>query len=252
MTTSGDTPISCFALRCSSRLLQAGRRWLAALAAVAFPPHCYLCGQDLPRLEILCQDCATSLPVFGRFGCRRCGEPLDDPSVDLCLHCGTRAFSLDRVISLGPYHQQWGCLVRAFKFDREMAIGRWLGGRLAEQAACERASFDVVTYVPMTARDRRRRGFNQAEILARAVARSLDLPLARMLDKVRATPLQSRLSARSRSDNLRDAFRRLPCEGDHVLLVDDIYTTGATVEECARTLKRGGAQTVVALTVARA
>jgi ComF family protein len=145
-------------------------------------------------------------------------------------------------------------LVRAFKFEREMAVGRWLGARMAAflLAKCAKPGFDAVTFVPMTQRNRRERGFNQAEILARILAKRLDVPLIRLLDKTRDTLLQGRLSAEDRKHNLRDAFRSLPCDLESVLLVDDIYTTGATVEECARTLKRGGAQSVVAMTVARA
>jgi len=113
-------------------------------------------------------------------------------------------------------------------------------------------SFDVITFVPMTRRDQRKRGFNQAEVMARVIGKRLDLPVVKLLAKARETELQSKLSAAKRKSNLRDAFRLLPCVQDQVLLVDDICTTGATVEECARMLKRGGAQSVVAMTVARA
>jgi len=135
-----------------------------------------------------------------------------------------------------------------------MAIGRWLGERMAAALLARNVvhEFGTITFVPMTRRDRRVRGFNQAEILARVIAKQLNLPLIRLLAKTRETPPQSGLSAAERETNLRDVFRLLPCRQEHVLLVDDIYTTGSTVEECARTLKRGGAQSVVAMTVARA
>jgi ComF family protein len=141
-----------------------------------------------------------------------------------------------------------------FKFEHEMAVGCWLGFRMAEMLAALDADgcFSVVTFVPMTRKDYRSRGFNQAEVLARIIARQLQLPLKNLLRKTRETHLQSHLSAADRTTNLRDAFRLLPSEDDRVLLVDDIYTTGATVEECARTLKEGGVQSVVAATIARA
>lgn len=198
--------------------------------------------------------CESLLPSFEGPCCQRCNEPVDDPSIDLCQRCGTMDYEVDRILSLGPYRGGWGRLIRAFKFDREMAIGRWLGSRLA--AAClaqsEFRQFDAVTFVPMTRQDKRKRGFNQAEVLARRIAKRLNLPLSTMLVKTRETALQSKLSAAQRSTNLRDAFRLLPSVQEQVLLVDDIYTTGATVEECARTLKRGGAKSVVVATVARA
>jgi len=253
MTTNGDTPTSCFASRCSSRIRDAVRRRLTALVAAAYPPRCLLCGRELRSLDVLCADCVTSLPAFEGPRCERCGEPLVDASTDLCLRCGTHAFSVDRIVSLGPYHRSWGALVRAFKFDREIAVGRWLGRRLADAPrALSPQSYDVVTYVPMTRKDRRERGFNQARVLAREVARTAHLPVRRLLVKTRETSAQRLLTARDRHKNLREAFRPIPSAYSRVLLVDDIYTTGATVEECARTLKRGGAEHVVALTVARA
>ena len=144
--------------------------------------------------------------------------------------------------------------MRGFKFDHDMAIGRWLGGRLADavRESGLMGRLDAVTYVPMTHRDRRRRGFNQAQMLARAITRATQLPLMSTLTKSRPTELQAGLPAQDRRINLQGAFRPVPCSYGRVLLVDDIYTTGSTVEECARTLKRGGVESVVAITVARA
>ena len=253
MTTSGAIPTSCFAWRCSSNMLKVGRL-LESLAAALFPPRCALCTRELPALDIICSDCASSLPSFEGPRCQRCSELVDDPSIDLCIHCGTQLLAVDRVFSLGPYKGDWGRLVRSFKFKKEMAIGRWLGVQMAAALAAQNLDrkFDAITFVPMTSRDRRVRGFNQAEQLARIIAKQLDLPLMGLLAKTHETPLQSGLSAKKRKTNLRDAFRLLPSSQEHVLLVDDIYTTGSTVEECARMLKQGGAQSVVAMTVARA
>jgi len=111
---------------------------------------------------------------------------------------------------------------------------------------------DLVTFVPMTSVDRRVRTFNQAELLARGVARRLDLPVFELLKKVRRTQPQSRLPAAERRRNLREAFRLLRFGTERVLLVDDICTTGATLEACAREMKRGGYRSVVVLTTARA
>lgn len=254
MTTSGATPTNCFEWRYGSNMLKTGRRLLESLAAALFPPRCALCSRELTTLEIVCSDCASSFPSFEGPRCQHCCGPVDDPSIDLCLRCGTQLLAVDRVFSLGPYHGDWGRLVRSFKFEREMAVGRWLGKRMAAALLARDAvhEFSTITFVPMTGRDRRVRGFNQAEVLARVIAKQLNLPLIRLLAKTRETPPQSGLPAAERTTNLRDVFRLLPCRQEYVLLVDDIYTTGSTVEECARTLKRGGAQSVVAMTVARA
>jgi len=254
MTTSGATPTSSFVWRLSSRILKMGWRLPGALAAALFPPHCVLCSLELPDLDILCSSCEDKLPLLSTPCCQRCGEPVENPTIDLCLRCGTTLHAAEYIVSLGPYHSDWGKLVRVFKFEHEMAVGHWLGSRMAEMltASDDGRDFSAVTFVPMTRKDRRARGFNQAEILARIIARQLQLPFKRLLKKTRETHLQSRLSAAERTTNLQDAFRLLPSEDERVLLVDDIYTTGATVEECARTLKQGGVQSVVAMTIARA
>jgi len=172
----------------------------------------------------------------------------------LCLRCGTAERAVDRFHALGPYDGAWGELVRALKFGREPAVARFLAERMAawarEHGLAER--IDLVTFVPMSPADRRARGFNQAELLARGVGKRLCRPTRRTLEKARTTPPQGRLTARERRANLRDAFRLVRYGGGRALLVDDVSTTGSTVEECARALKRGGCEAVEVLTIARA
>lgn len=174
--------------------------------------------------------------------------------IDLCMLCGTRERGFDRLLALGPYEELWGELVRALKFGRELAVGRWLSARLADVVRRESVvgDFDFVTYVPMAARERRKRGFNQARVLARGVARRLGLPMKRTLIKAEQTRPQAGLPAKERRKNLQGAFRAVPSNGGRVLLVDDICTTGSTAEECARTLKGAGYSSVSVLVVARA
>jgi competence protein ComFC len=254
MTTSGGTPTSCCGSRSFSSLAGTGRRAVEGLIGLFFPPQCALCGGRLDCLRILCPKCETRLRELPGPRCRSCGEALSDPLLDLCLRCGTRERTVDRFHSLGPYDGPWGELVRALKFDKETKIGRFLAGRMAEWIRVHDVAdaFDLITFVPMSPRDRRKRGFNQAEFLARGVARRLHRPVRRTLAKARRTAPQARLPARQRRTNLRDAFRLIRCGGERVLLIDDIGTTGSTVEECARVLKRGGYKSLVVLTVARA
>ena len=205
-------------------------------------------------LDVLCSTCEAALPELVGPRCIRCGEVVTDSSIDLCLRCGTSERSVDRFHALGPYDSAWGELVRALKFDKERAIGRFLSGRMATwlQAHGVAESFDLITFVPMSPRDRRARGFNQARLLARGIGRRLRRPVARTLEKVRRTPPQGRLRAPERRTNLRDAFRPVRYGNERLLLVDDIGTTVSTVEECARALKRAGYRSVVVLAVARA
>lgn len=227
---------------------------MEGVVALLYPPECVVCGGRLSELGVVCAACEANLGRTEGPRCSRCGADLADPSIDLCLACGTRERGFDRIVAFGPYDGPLGDLVRAFKFDRELAVGRWLGARLAEAARRERlvGQIDWVTYVPMTRDERRARGFNQARVLAKGVARRLRIPVRRTLVKVRSTAGQAALPAAARRDNLRGAFRAIPSRGARVLLVDDICTTGSTAEECAKTLKRAGFSAVNLLIVARA
>jgi ComF family protein len=140
--------------------------------------------------------------------------------------------------------------IHGMKFSGWHAIGAHLAGAMVETARDLRA--DAVAWVPLSRRRLRRRGFDQAEVLARRVADRLDLPVRPMLERVRETRAQARLSGPERRRALAGAFRargrRLP---QRVLLVDDVLTTGATAAACSRALKEAGTGHVAVLTAAR-
>jgi ComF family protein len=133
-------------------------------------------------------------------------------------------------------------------------VARFLSSYLAAYLAHTRpfGHFDVVSYVPMSRVDQRSRGFNQAQLLATGLAKRLGLPLMTLLIKEHRTLPQAGLSARERHENLRGAFHLIRFGRGNVLLIDDIFTTGSTMEACARALKSGGYKEVFVLTVARA
>ena len=252
MTTSGATRTSSFVSRWFCRALRGARESAAGVAALFYPPQCARCGGPAAWGEVLCAACAEGLPRREGRSCRSCGDLLDDEWVDLCLRCGTHVRGFDRAVSLGPYDGGWRDLVALFKFDREKAVGRWLGRRLAEAAAQSFGRVTCVTHVPMTRGERRARGGNPSRELARFVARRLRVPERELLVKTRPTRPQRTLPARERAVNLRDAFRGVRSGTGTVLLVDDLLTTGATADECGRVLRRGGYDEVDVLTVARA
>jgi len=111
----------------------------------------------------------------------------------------------------------------------------------------------VITYVPITKKKERERGFNQSEIIAKKLGEKLNLPIVRLLDKIKETSDQVGLSRYERLKNLKGSFAARPWvdQGQNVLLVDDVYTTGATMEECSRTLKKSGYKNINYFTIAR-
>ena len=253
MTMSGDTRTSSYVWRPSSKP-HLVTKVAEGLASVLFPPRCLLCGEGTERLALLCERCAQGLPTLDGPRCHRCQEPLTEEGLDLCRACGTRDRGFDLARALGPYASGWGKLVRALKFDRERMVSRFLSSCLAGYLTHIRpfGHFDVVSYVPMNRVDRRARGFNQAQLLATGLAKRLELPLMALLIKEHKTLPQAGLSARERRENLRGAFHLIRSGKGNVLLIDDIFTTGSTVEACAHTLKPGGYKEVFVLTVARA
>ena len=253
MTTSGGTPTSSHGSPSSCRT-SAVRSVAEGLLGLLFPHRCLVCQDPCLGLAPLCPRCESELPGLEGARCLRCEEPLRDVGLDLCRPCGTQDRGFDAARSLGPYDSGWGLLVRALKFERERAIARFLSRRLADYLVETRpfGAIDVATYVPMSLADRRRRGFNQARLLAEGVGRRLGLPVEPLLAKGRRTLPQAGLPAAERQENLRGAFRLVRSPRTRALLVDDIFTTGSTAAECAHVLKRGQCERVFVLTVARA
>jgi len=185
--------------------------------------------------------------------CARCGGPLED-DVDLCARCAASDLPFERLRSFGSYQGGLAELIRAFKFGGERALAGELAGCLLELAADDPQISEVqaITYVPMTARAQRARGFNQTELLARRLGRRLGLPVIEALVKLRETRPQVELGGRERRENLQGAFaaRADPCY-EQILLIDDVYTTGATLSECSQALGSAGYSGIHALTLAR-
>ncbi len=252
MTTSGATRTSSSVWRACCRAAEWIRKGGAGVAALLYPAQCVECGAAIPWGSVVCLPCAERLPHPAGTACAVCGEQLASDSLDLCLRCGTRLRAFDAAVSLGPYDAGLRDLLRRFKFGREKAIGRWLAHELVRRHGSLLGEIDCVTHVPMTRAEERARGFNPSRFLARTAARRLGLPERRLLVKARATLPQRVLSARERGRNLSDAFVAVRSGKGAVLLVDDLLTTGATVDECARTLKRAGFDRVTVATVSRA
>ena len=227
-----------------------------------YPPHCRHCATPLTgtRSRILCRECFRDLADGRICGplCPVCGMPYDAPAerVGACIACQTNPPFFDVARSVFPYAGPAGSLVRSFKFEGQFFLGPQLMKRTIAQGWMPDgvAGFDGVVPVPLHPKRERMRGYNQATLLGRVVARNAGTPLWRnALRRVRHTDQQALLAAAKRWDNVRGAFQAgsVEVEGRHVLLVDDVMTTGATAGECARTLKKAGAARVSVLTLVR-
>ena len=199
--------------------------------------------------------CRRHLP-WNPHACRQCGLPLPDAPHLLCGACLARPPRFDATVAPLLFRFPVNRLVHRFKFQRDLACGRVLAQLLSTQLAANGAPFPAVAVpVPMHRLRLAARGLNPAFEIARRCSRDLAMPLAaHALQRHRRTRQQTGLDAAHRRRNLRGAFRwRGPClSGLHVALVDDVMTTGSTVTECTRVLKRAGAAQVSVWVLARA
>lgn len=210
---------------------------------------CLLCAAPNSH-EILCGACATDLPQLQQRRCPRCALPT--PNGETCGHCLARPPYFDAALAVYVYDFPLDKLVQSFKYGHRLALGAYFGRQLA--ALAQSMPVDTVVPMPLHPARLRERGFNQALELARPVAQRLGSPIAlTACQRTRHTSTQANLAWRERVKNIRGAFHCTEdFSGRRVLLVDDVMTTGASLNECARTLKLHGAATVVALVVARA
>lgn len=223
-----------------------------------WPPVCLVCGQGSDTGRACCSGCRADMPVMAGY-CRTCSLELAR-SVEACGECTGRAPTFDRAMAGFGYRAPVASLVQRFKFNGDLAAGRVLARMLAERLRdMEAARPDLMIPVPLNWRRHWRRGFNQAELLCRDLSRHFSgLPWVDALRRSRATVTQSELPADRRAGNVRGAFAiagkvgRLPPGLRHAVLVDDVMTTGATIRECARVLKRAGVARVDVWVVARA
>ena len=235
-------------------------RWASAWLDMLYPRSCVGCGKPVaPELGHFCWDCQSKVVYVQPPYCSICGDPVDgriDGSF-VCYACSESKPFFDRARSAVRYRGVMQTVLQAFKYREAL----WLRHDLVRiLEACVAAHYDLgeidaVTFVPLYPARHRQRGYNQAEVLAARLARAMSKPLLKYcLARVKPTPTQTHLTARDRATNVKGAFRtrwsrRL--KGRRILLVDDVMTTGATVNECSRVLKAGGAARVMVVTVAR-
>lgn len=230
--------------------LLAGTKTLARRAVDRLlAQDCLLCGQTSGD-TVLCHACADGLPRLPAIRCPCCALPT--PAGEVCGRCLAHPPHYDRTLAAFNYGFPLDKLVQAFKYAHRLALAPYFGRALAEHA--DGLGADLVVPLPLHPTRLRERGFNQALELARPVATALGLPIdTGACTRSRHTPAQAGLPWKEREKNIRGAFHcTRDLSGKRIALVDDVMTTGASLNECARTLKLHGAAEVTLLVVARA
>jgi competence protein ComFC len=231
-----------------------------AALSLFYPPHCANCGEDTPKDVFVCPKCAEQAKRIEPPCCRQCSQPFEGAITGefTCGDCHGRGFHFDCAVASFRAKGIVREFIHRFKYQRE----RFLRHPLAEWAALGLSDpritsqpFDAFVPVPLHPTKLREREFNQAESIAQILSARARKPVVIALERVRYTTSQTRFQRSDRMENLHGAFRVRQPDGllnRHLILVDDVFTTGSTVEECARVLRQASAASVRALTVARA
>jgi competence protein ComFC len=235
-----------------------------ALASVVFPAPCRICQATLDTASRVpvCASCLASFEKLSPPWCACCGRPIISPVVAdslhiLCRLCRANTYGFDVARSFALYNTPMVRAILLLKHEAVAPLGVWFANRVAERIAREPdlAKADVVVPVPLHPARLKERGYNQAELIARPLARRLHLRFkAFLLVRTKPRPDKLRLSRRERWTTVRGAYEAregVRVDKLHVLLVDDVMATGATLDACSRALRKAGAARVTAVTVAR-
>ncbi len=219
-----------------------------------FPKNiiCGFCGKELFRDKSIrvCDECLNDLKPMEK-SCEICGVEINDLSC-VCDFCKTHKRSFKKAIACFPFGEKTKLIIHKFKYDGGEYLAEIISKFMVRSILDNRLDFDAILPVPLSHKRRRERGYNQSELLALEIGKELSKPvLADVLRKTKETEKQANLTFKQRAENLKDSFivlNKTAVKVKRILLVDDVFTTGATVEEISSLLKRVGVKEVNVIT----
>lgn len=230
---------------------------ITKLLKLFWPEVCPFCGKV--SAQGICGECRkkTDRLKVREPKCMKCGKPVKDAEQEYCRDCLDARHEYDRGAALWVHKPPVNMSVYQFKFHNQRNFGSFYAKEMAAEygEALAEWGIDIIIPVPLYPGKYKKRGYNQAAVLARELGKALDIPVEeRLLKRIRETAPQKNLTPRKRRQNLNGAFsvekrRRVFLKNRSVLLTDDIYTTGSTVDEAAKTLKKAGAEKVFYLAI---
>jgi ComF family protein len=252
------------------RLLSQGG---AALLSLFYPAHCAACGCRLPEgelrkddrgnaEEVICEECRKGILPPPEHCCPICSHPM--AGLFLCPNCDGRRWHLSVIVAACRYEGLVRELIQRFKYGKDQSLVRLLGNQLVkalEDPRLQGKKFDAIVPVPLHSLKEREREFNQSELLANRLGKKLGIPVMHALKRIRSTAPQAGFDRARRMENLEGAFAIASSaakaqkgswqQDATILLVDDVTTTGTTLDACAAILMEEGAAEVCAVTIAR-
>ncbi len=232
-----------------------------------YPRKCVFCGSSIPMksyvgimqkksYDLLCGDCRKNITdvYIEEPYCFKCGKQLDSMTREYCSDCKRLSHTYDRGLSVFKYHNNVKEAIYRFKYKDCRCYGRFFGEQMAERykEIIKKWQPDAIVPVPIHKTRMRKRGYNQAELIGRALSDMLNIPMdTGALLRTGKTEPQKKLSKEIRIKNVENAFKVSinVVRYSKIILVDDIYTTGATINACARVLKQAGVQEVYFISI---
>lgn len=227
---------------------------------ILYPVKCPFCGvitsagaEKKASHHGICAKCRRKIKYITEPRCKKCGKPISKEESEYCFDCTGKKHAFEEGRSLWVHKDPVEQAVYAFKYKNRRIYGKTFG---AEMAECYgkylwKKEVDLIVPIPLHKKRRKERGYNQAEILANELGKRTGIPVdARALKRIKETSPQKKLNDKGRRQNIKGAFAsERKIAGKTIVLVDDIYTTGSTLDEAARTLYQNGAEKVYFLTI---
>ena len=226
-----------------------------AFIDILFPPKCLICKRHSIKQEICTQCTASFKPVISPL-CILCGSPFLTEGDDnhRCGNCIKEIPPFDIAASLFYYEEKMALAIQKLKYSKKSSLAAHLGKLLSEHPITENV-FDLIIPVPLHLSRLKERGFNQSQLIAKELGNNISCNVkASLLERAKPTLPQVGMKRKERVQNVKGAFqlrKDADLRGKSILLIDDVFTTGATVRECSKILKKGGANQVSVLTLAR-
>ncbi len=226
----------------------AGSGLVATVVSLLYPPTCPVCGTIRQKNEA-CFQCEKKLKYITEPRCKKCSKHILMEEMEYCMDCGRREHGYESGIALYAYQDYVKELIMKYKYHNRREYGEWLAQQMIRYLGDKWKEWDcdVIMPIPVHKKKRVKRGFNQTEIMAERIAEYLRVPcVANLLERTVNTTPQKEFSPEERRKNLKNAFKISEniVKYKKVLLVDDIYTTGSTIDSCAEVLKEHGVRKV--------
>lgn len=225
------------------------------LFSLLYPDICPFCGKVLKKEEeAVCKSCAFKLPYISEPCCKKCGKPIRKVTEEYCFDCSRHPHAYDRGFAVWEHSLLVSKAIYQYKYHNRRIYSHFFAEEMIKsyESIIRKWKIQLIIPIPISKKRRRKRGYNQAGLIAKEISKYTGIPCdERALRRVKDTSPQKILSAQERKKNLRNAFA---WQGDfkmpkNILLIDDIYTTGTTIDAASIVLKRAGAEKVYFLTI---